>query len=180
MNLQLFLFSADCLLEKGKNSLQSSLSPPPSHVCTPSLSQGCSHILSHACACTRSLSHTQTQKNDVYHLQVIHTYIHLYCTHTYIHFVRIDFIWIFCFGQKFWAFWLKANQNIFPNFYNCPVLCLLSSGAGYLVWVLTYHGYCSSAAKGLAFWLLNLARKVQNPSSEVLWLCSPVIWCCFC
>lgn len=92
MNLQLFLFSADCLLEKGKNSLQSSLSPPPSRVCTPSLSQGCSHTLSHACACSRSLSHTQTQKNDLYHLQVIHTYIHFYCTHTYIHFVRIDFV----------------------------------------------------------------------------------------
>lgn len=75
MNLQLFLFSADCLLEKEKNSLQSSLSPSPSLVCAASFSCG-TLVLSHMHPCACSLLHTQTHTKP----NCIYT-----CTHIYTH-----------------------------------------------------------------------------------------------
>lgn len=170
MNLQLFLFSADCLLEKEKNSLQSSPSPSPSLVCAASLSCG-TLVLSHVHACACSLLHTQTHTQNRIVYTPAHILTHTFCT---------NWFCLFCFGQRFWTVSLRANKFFFPNFYNCPVLFLLSSGVRFLLWILTCHGYCSSAAKGLTFWLLDLARKVQNPSYEELWPFSPVIWCCHC
>lgn len=80
MDLQLFLFSADCLLEREKKSLQSSLFLPPSLVCTHTLSWWCcSTLTTHACVCALPCSHRykHTPKESFIYLL---TYIHTFCT----------------------------------------------------------------------------------------------------
>lgn len=100
MNLHLFLFSADCLLErekKGKKiSLPPSLSFSLSLVDTPTLPWWCcSTLITHACVHLLALTDTNT------HIKKNYWYT---CTLTYIYFVLLDFVW---------NFWSKVLNIVF-------------------------------------------------------------------